>query len=415
MNAQEDREGDIAMAETAEKKMSKAKKILIAVVAIVVALLVVVDIAVSSYLVNYAIGRAGDGGDRNVEEVVIEAEGTVARIEAERAAQAVETAKFLNAVPGEPVEITAAGGIHLAGIVYEHATSDDASTPTDSQGPSASDASASASSQDSSVSDISIPTDSQSSSDTIDPSTIDPALLDQASPSGATTSPDDRWALVVHGYRDTNQSGYVLDMVQHYYAAGFNVLTPDLRASGQSEGDYVGMGWLDRLDILDWIDWILAQNADAQIVVHGVSMGAATTMMVAGEETPAAVVAFVEDCGYTSVWDVFSSELSRRFGLPEFPLLHSASALSGLMAGYSFEEASALEAVARSEKPMLFIHGTADDFIPFDMMGQLYDAKTAGDKEMLISEGAGHAEAMYELGDAYWDTVLGFVDRYVGQ
>lgn len=152
----------------------------------------------------------------------------------------------------------------------------------------------------------------------------------------------------------------MLDMAQHYYDAGFNVLTPDLRASGQSEGDYVGMGWLDRLDILDWVDWILTQDAAAQIVIHGVSMGAATTMMVAGEETPDAVVAFVEDCGYTSVWDVFSSELSLRFGLPEFPLLYSASALSSVMAGYSFEEASALEAVACSEKPMLFIHGTAN-------------------------------------------------------
>ena len=362
--------------------MSKAKKILIAVVTIMVALLVAVDIAVSGYLVNYAIGRAGNGGDRNVEEVVIEAEGTEARIEAERAVQALETAEFLNAVPGEPVEITAADGIHLAAIAYEHDASDSASTSAVSQEPSASDASAPA--------------------DSTDPQTAP-----------ATTSTDNRWAIVIHGYRNTNQTDFVLDMAQHYYDAGFNVLTPDLRASGQSEGDYVGMGWLDRLDILDWVDWILSQDADVQIVIHGVSMGAATTMMVAGEETPSAVRCFVEDCGYTSVWDVFGAELSRRFGLPEFPLLYSASAMSDALAGYSFEEASALEAVARSEKPMLFIHGTADDFIPFDMMGQLYDMKTTGDQEMLVSEGAGHAEAMYELSDAYWDTVLAFVDNYV--
>ena len=329
------------------KKMSKAKKILIAVIAAIVVLLVAAVAFASSYLVNYAIGRAGDGGDRNVEEVVIEAEGTEARIEAERAAQAEKTAEFLNAVPGEPVEIAAADDVRLAGIAYEH-------------------------------------------EDT-----------------------DNRWAIVIHGYRNTNQTDFVLDMAQHYYDAGFNVLTPDLRASGQSEGDYVGMGWLDRLDILDWVDWILSQDADVQIVIHGVSMGAATTMMVSGEETSDAVKCFVEYCGYTSVWDVFGSELSRRFGLPEFPLLYSASAMSDALAGYSFEEASALDTVARSEKPMLFIHGTADDFIPFDMMGQLYDAKTTGDKEMLVSEGAGHAEAMYELSDAYWDTVLAFVDNYV--
>lgn len=386
------------MTETVGKKMSRAKKILIAVVAIVVALLIVVDVAASAYLVNYAIGRAGDGGDRDMEEVVFVEPGEVeARIEANCAAQAVKTAEFLERVPGEQVEIAASDGVRLSALAYAHDGGEGAFATAGSQGLSASDAST--------------PVDSQASSDEIDSLLIDPALLDQASPSKTAT--DGCWALVVHGYRDTNQSSYVLDMARHYYDADFNVLTPDLRASGQSEGEYVGMGWLDRLDILDWVDWILAQDADAQIVIHGVSMGAATTMMVAGEETPNAVVAFVEDCGYTSVWDVFASELSLRFGLPEFPLLYSASALSDLMAGYSFEEASALEAVARSEKPMLFIHGAADDFIPFDMMGRLYEAKTMGDKEMLVSESAGHAEAMYELDDVYWDTVFGFVDRYI--
>ena len=65
------------------------------------------------------------------------------------------------------------------------------------------------------------------------------------------------------------------------------------------------MGWLDREDILRWIDFILADDPQAEIVVHGISMGAATTMMTAGEDTPENVKVFIEDCGYTSVWDVF--------------------------------------------------------------------------------------------------------------
>ena len=102
-------------------------------------------------------------------------------------------------------------------------------------------------------------------------------------------------------------------------------LTPDLRACGDTDGNYLGMGWLDRKDILSWIDWIVAQDSDARIVIHGISMGAATTMMTAGEDTPDQVVAFIEDCGYTSVWDTFSSELKLRFGMPEFPLMYTAN------------------------------------------------------------------------------------------
>ena len=74
-------------------------------------------------------------------------------------------------------------------------------------------------------------------------------------------------------------------------------------------------------------------------------MGAATTMMTAGEDTPDQVKCFVEDCGYASVWDIFSNELKLRFDLPEFPILYTASALSSVEAGYSFQEASALEQV----------------------------------------------------------------------
>ena len=77
------------------------------------------------------------------------------------------------------------------------------------------------------------------------------------------------------------------------------MLTPDLRACGDSEGDFVGMVWLDRKDVLNWIDWITERDPDAQIVLYEISMGAATTMMTAGENTPDQVTVFIEDCGYT--------------------------------------------------------------------------------------------------------------------
>ena len=123
-------------------------------------------------------------------------------------------------------------------------------------------------------------------------------------------------------------------------------------------------------------------------------------MMTAGESTPDNVKAFVEDCGYTSVWDIFSSELQLRFGLPEFPILYTASGVARLRAGYSFTEASALAQVAHCEKPMLF-------------MDTLYNAKPGDNKAELTAEGAGHGEAMYALGDSYWDTVFDFIAPYM--
>lgn len=131
--------------------------------------------------------------------------------------------------------------------------------------------------------------------------------------------PSRRTAVIVHGYTDNAirifQIGYLYN-----HSLDYNVLIPDLRYSGLSEGEDFQMGWLDRKDVIQWIDTAPALFGDSlQMVVHGISMGAATTMMVSGEKLPAYVDCFVEDCGYTSVWDQFKKELKEQFSPSGFP------------------------------------------------------------------------------------------------
>ena len=195
---------------------------------------------------------------------------------------------------------------------------------------------------------------------------------------------------------------------QWYYENGYHVLSPHMRAHGDSEGAYIGMGWLDRKDMLRWIRTIITQDPQAQIVLHGVSMGAATVMMTSGETLPDNVKAIIEDCGYTSVWDIFSSELHVRFGLPDFPIMHVSNLVSSFKAGYSWKDASALGQVKKSRTPMLFIHGDADDFVPTDMVYPLYESATC-EKQLLIVSGAGHAQSRETNSDLYWHTVETFI------
>lgn len=226
-----------------------------------------------------------------------------------------------------------------------------------------------------------------------------------------TQADSHKWAIAVHGYHSNKES--MEPTAEWYYGQGYQVLTPDLRAHGESEGDYIGMGWIDRLDILRWIDVVLEKDPQAQIVLHGVSMGAATVMMTSGEASlPANVKAVVEDCGYTSVWDIFSSELDVRFGLPDFPVMQVSSLMSSFIAGYDWKEASALEQVKKSVTPTLFIHGGADDFVPTDMVYPLYEA-AACEKDILVIDGAGHAEARSTDPNAYWGAVESFLSRYI--
>ncbi|MEY8436494.1 alpha/beta hydrolase [Atopobiaceae bacterium 24-176] len=218
-----------------------------------------------------------------------------------------------------------------------------------------------------------------------------------------------RWAIVCHGYQGSRDD--VRNIASFYGQHGFNVLTPDLRACGTSDGQYLGMGWLDRNDLLRWIGRVTELDLEAAIVCHGVSMGGATVMMCSGEQLPANVRAIVDDCGYTSAWDIFSDELSYLFGLPDFPFLTSASAIAQMRAGYNFTEASALEQVRKAQVPMLFIHGTADTFVRPEMAQRLYDVCPA-DKKLLMVDGAGHGDAYKLDPKGYCEAVFGFLGSH---
>ena len=113
--------------------------------------------------------------------------------------------------------------------------------------------------------------------------------------------------------------------VKRFHDRGMNVLAPAARAHERSGGDYIGMGWPERLDVVAWIGRIVQADPEARILVFGESMGAATAMNVAGESLLSNVKCIIEDGGYTSVWDEFSLQLKDVFGLPSFPLLDVAN------------------------------------------------------------------------------------------
>lgn len=219
------------------------------------------------------------------------------------------------------------------------------------------------------------------------------------------TQDSHKWALVIHGYKSTNRN--MMGYGKKYYDSGYNVLLPDDRASGKSEGNHIGMGWLDKDDMVKWIKWIVKKDPEAKIVVHGVSMGGATTMMLSGLN-PKHVVCYIEDCGYTSVWDIFSSELKKRFSLPSFPVMDVSNIMAKIEAGYDFKEASSIEQVKKCKKPMLFIHGTKDDFVPYSMVNKVYNAAKC-DKELYSVKGATHANSIYLDPLGYWNHVFNFI------
>ena len=228
----------------------------------------------------------------------------------------------------------------------------------------------------------------------------------------AAPLPTSKTAVIVHGYTD---NAIRMMMIGYLYnrGLGYNILLPDLRYSGLSDGDAFQMGWLDRKDVMQWMEVANEIYGDStQMVVHGISMGGATTMMVSGEQQPNYVKCFVDDCGYTSVWDQFSKELKEEFGLPAFPLLYIASWLCDWTKNWNFTEASALEQVKKCKRPMLFIHGEKDDYVPTQMVYELHEAKPEP-KELWTVPNADHATSYKLNKKEYTEKVKQFTDKYI--
>lgn len=226
------------------------------------------------------------------------------------------------------------------------------------------------------------------------------------------TTPSNKTVILVHGYNSWN--GAMGGFAQYYTETlGFNVLMPNLRGHGKSEGRYIGFGWHDRKDMLQWIDVIVEKLGNkTQIVLHGVSMGAATVLMTSGEDLPDNVKCIISDCAYSSVAGILGYQVKRMFKLPKFPLIYFTSLVCKLKAGFYVREASALKQLHNSKLPILFIHGSADKFVPTEMVYELYEA-AACRKQLLVVEGAAHGTSFWKDPKAYKSAAEGFLQKYV--
>lgn len=212
-----------------------------------------------------------------------------------------------------------------------------------------------------------------------------------------------RWAILVHGYGRDGTFAY--DYAEEYLKRGWNVLIPDLRATGRSDGQFITMGALESRDVVLWAEKL---PEDVKLVIHGVSMGGATTLLTAAQNSKK-LVAIVEDCGYTSAYEMFTAQVEEIFGFPEYPIMPCANIVCKLKTGVKISDAAPIAVVDKIKVPVLFIHGDADKLIPIEMMNRLYDA-CAAQKEKFIVEGAGHADSKSTNPAAYFEKIFTFLD-----
>ncbi len=224
-----------------------------------------------------------------------------------------------------------------------------------------------------------------------------------------------RFAICVHGHNcnGPDECSHLLPFYRN--TMGFNYLLPDLRGHGRSEGNLIGFGALDYKDIRLWIDYLVERfGEDIEIVLHGISMGAATVMLVNNNNPQKQVKAVIEDCGYTNAFEQVAETMKG------MKLTHTANFFTEItniycriLSKYDLKkDADPLGTMQNAVNPVMFIHGEEDTLVPFPMCQKLYDACPT-DKEIFTVPGAVHAYSYYDAKDEYDRRVKAFIEKHL--
>ena len=218
--------------------------------------------------------------------------------------------------------------------------------------------------------------------------------------------------ILAHGYRSSKYLDFS-PALEPYHDYGLNILLPDQRAHGKSQGRLITFGVKESDDIARWVAWHNEQYGEIPLVLSGLSMGASTVLFLADADLPANVKGIIADCGFTSPWEIISWVFKKVTHLPPLVAVWVADGFARIFGGFSFRQKDTRKSLANSRLPVLMIHGEADGFVPCEMTRQGYAACT-GEKQVLFVEGAEHALSFLVDGERYKEMVQAFLNKNLG-
>lgn len=229
--------------------------------------------------------------------------------------------------------------------------------------------------------------------------------------------PTTKTIVFLHGFMENRTVG--LNYLNLYMQSGFNLLLIDSRDHGESGGDSVTWGNLEKYDLDQWISWVNQRIPNGTIGVHGISMGAATALMHAElNESNKRVAFYVADSAYSDFETLLELQTNRFMNStnPEIPkiLLQYANIVSYFHSRSTFQQASPLRAVRHVTTPILYIHGDADELVPASMSLELQKA-TKGPSEVFLFAKSTHGSAIFDNQKLYKKIVQNFIQSVEAQ
>lgn len=224
--------------------------------------------------------------------------------------------------------------------------------------------------------------------------------------------PQARGVLVAaHGYRSSGRRDFGAVCPFYYDHLGCSILLIDQRACGKSEGTYITFGLRERFDLRDWCRFAADRFPGVPLLAGGLSMGASTVLM-ASDILPEPVKVLLADCGYVSPWEELAY-VAKQMGkhMPATLLLAGVDMWCRLLAGFRLREWSTVEALAENTRPVFFIHGRADELVPYGSTPRNI-AACAAPHALFDGENAGHGLSFCVDPDGYYAAVTAFLKEH---
>lgn len=217
--------------------------------------------------------------------------------------------------------------------------------------------------------------------------------------------------ILAHGYR----SSYLLDFCAAfpiYHKLGMNILIPEQRSHGKSEGNFITFGVKESDDMICWLEWHNQKYLETPVLFCGISMGASTVLYLADKILPQNVCGIIADCGFTSPHEIITEVFHKVIHLPSVPSIWIADFLARIFAGFNFREKDTRATLKNCRYPVLLVHGTEDAFVPCEMSRQAF-AACCGPKYQLMVNGADHGISFLIDTKGYTDAVVKFIENYI--
>ena len=174
--------------------------------------------------------------------------------------------------------------------------------------------------------------------------------------------------LLCHGYKGSKEFMYgFLDIF-----SDFNLLAFDFRASGESDGSYISMGYHEYKDILVACKILKANTPPGlPFVILGFSMGGSATLRAASRN-PGLADAYIVDSTFSELRAMFLQGYTKRVGLPFYPFFPIIQKMFHYISNCDINDVNSIAATRMINEPIMFVHSCDDEFITPDHSVKLY-------------------------------------------